>query len=50
MDEWQWALIFPVIVKWGVVLMFGVCLWVWVSIGSKSDDECLKMGYKRNRR
>jgi hypothetical protein len=49
-NGFDWAIVFPVLLKWGVIIVCGVVLWGMWWIANKSDDECLKMGYKRNRR
>jgi hypothetical protein len=49
MDQWDWALTFPLIVKWVVILgsLFG--LWIWYFMSTLTDEECEQIGYRRRR-
>jgi hypothetical protein len=48
MNGFDWAIVFPVILKW---IFIGLCflgLGIYVFISSLTDEECEEIGYARN--
>ena len=48
MNGFDWAIVFPVILKWVVLGISLLGLGIYWFISSLTDEECEEMGYQRN--